>query len=188
MVVCRAIRKPHQDAPASRRPCFHRQVHGLKHIFIEEGAFYVGHPRGSLDCIRRQRAIGGKTLQQLCAGRKDHHGHLIFPLQVAKYFQGSLRQGLERSVHRLGHVEEQHYGKRQLIAAEIADRLRDTIFRKLKVVCRQRVQRTSGLLVLYQGIEQDELGVDMDGCRRGLRGRCWRLCPANLRQQQHSEE
>ena len=176
-VVCGAIRKPQQDAAAP----------GALAFIVWSTASNISSSRkvpstsaiheAVLIAVCRQRATGGKTLQQLRARRKDHHRHLIFPLQMAKYFQRSLRQRLERSVHGLGHVEEQHYGKRQLIAAEIADRLRDTILRELKILCRQRIHRTSGLPVLYRGVQQDELSVDMDGCGRGLRGRCRRLCP-----------
>jgi hypothetical protein len=124
-------------------------------------------------------------LQHFRARRKDHHGDFIFPLQVPKGCQGGSRQGLERGVHRLGHVEEQHHGKGQLIAAAIADRLWDAIFRELKVFRRQRIHRYV-LIFLFSTTASSRTNWVSTWmvARADCRGRCRRLRPAHLPQQQ----
>ncbi len=161
-LICRAVGEPHQDEAVARL-CLHHLLHSFKHVLIEEGALHVGHPGGSPDRLGRQLTIGGKALHQVRARRKGHHRHFVFALQVTEDLQRRLCQGGEGGMHRLGHVEEKHDGKGQLIVAEIADGLRHAVFGELKIFSRQRIQGNSGLLVFYQGVEKNELRVDMDG-------------------------
>jgi hypothetical protein len=86
-------------------------------------------------------------------------------------------------VHRLGHVEEKHHGKRKLIVAEIADCLRHAVFGELKIFSRQRIQGGSGLFVFHQGVEENELRIDVDGWGLGLRRGSRSSRRANLREQ-----
>jgi len=102
---------------------------------------------------------------------------------VAEDLQGRLRQGGERGMHRLGHVEEKHHGKGKLIVAEIADGLGHAVFGELKIFSRQGIQGSSGLFVFYQDVEENELRADMDGWGLGLRRRSGSFRRANLREQ-----
>ena len=81
--------------------------------------------------------------------------HFIVRLQMAEDFERCLRQRLHGRVYRLGHVEEQNYGQRQLITGEIGYGLRPVVFEKLKVLRRERIQRAPGLLFLHARVEQD---------------------------------
>ena len=186
-LVCCAVGEPNQDAAVALL-CLHHLFHGFKHILIEEGALDVSHPGGSPDRVGCQLTIGSKALHQVGARRKGHHGHFVFALQVAEDLQRRLRQGGERGMHRLGHVEEKYHGERQLIVTEIADGLRHAIFVELKIFSRQRIQGSSGLFVFHQGVEENKLRIDMDDWGLGLRGRSRSLRRTNLREQKGSEE
>src|SRR5262245_36459834 len=77
--------------------------------------------------------------------------------------QGPLANLFDHRVDARADVEQQDDGKRQFVLTEMFDLLFGVVLKQLEVLKREIANDLAGFLVGHQGVERDQIGLDLDG-------------------------